>query len=334
MGAHYEQTGDRHRLWFGEKKQPEPDPTSEVGYSLEIQEVDAVFVPPDAVEINAGRGGTGWEQPKIIPRTQYLAELLRDASLDFTILQGKVTSEMIRQQPYRVFILPSEDIVILVCDEEGNATYVIYHPDQLGEQPVYTRSKQELQGYIDRGNVRILHYPGDKTEWQNQLKDAIVDQPLITLVQTESIGAIEVKPLTPRLSPSRRSGEDANETIGDGWTTVQALSEQYGPSKDWFREQLDLYVGDDPAHKRSGIRSAASHGRHSYFYSPEAVSHVVAKLPDAGWYSNPPENWLAVGEALAAVGTDIANATTDVEELQAALPDHFGKYAVSQGKPS
>ncbi len=94
---------------------------------------DQVIVPPDApVRPIVPGNGEGLLENKLRPRLKTLLFILEkdnDIDLDdpdqLKIAQGITTNEIMRKEPYYSVEVPSLNRTVLVCDEEGNATFVI-----------------------------------------------------------------------------------------------------------------------------------------------------------------------------------------------------------------
>jgi len=91
---------------------------------------DQVIVPPDApVRPIVPGNGEGVLENKLRPRLKTLLFILKkdnDIDLDqLKIAEGITTNEMMRKEPYYSVEVPSLNRTVLVCNEEGNATFVI-----------------------------------------------------------------------------------------------------------------------------------------------------------------------------------------------------------------
>lgn len=92
---------------------------------------DKVITPPNSGETTLTTGNGSFGERQHIDRLKTLLFVLTNAfDVDIsnvdecTILTGKVTNEMIRNEPYHLVTLPTINREALVCDEEGNVTYV------------------------------------------------------------------------------------------------------------------------------------------------------------------------------------------------------------------
>ncbi|MDX9970717.1 MAG: hypothetical protein RBS56_02310, partial [Candidatus Gracilibacteria bacterium] len=84
------------------------------------------FVLPDDLEgpIISGNGN-GIEKKNIISRVNLMYELLRDWGVENVLVyEGKTLDSQFRKVPYRLFIIEELDRAVLICEEEGNRTFV------------------------------------------------------------------------------------------------------------------------------------------------------------------------------------------------------------------
>ncbi len=91
----------------------------------------SIIVPPDSVETHALSGQEKFEAKKNIPRLKTLLYILKndfsvdvedESQVDITV--GEVNEDMFRNESYYIVDVKRINRVILVCDEEGNVTYV------------------------------------------------------------------------------------------------------------------------------------------------------------------------------------------------------------------
>jgi hypothetical protein len=137
------------------------------------------ILPPDEGEIQTGRG-TGIEKKQIIPRTRYLMEVLQDLHLPYTVHGGTNTPNMMRGLSYQAFVIPSKDLMILVNNEEGNATFIVHHIDTKEEDPdntwqyyAHTLTKDQLKS-LGEDKVTTLFFNIPLDEWKGRLTEVIL----------------------------------------------------------------------------------------------------------------------------------------------------------------
>jgi len=123
---------------------------------------DQVIVPPDAPARPIVPGnGEGLLENKLRPRLKTLLFILeKDNNIDLDdlkIAEGITTNEMMRKEPYYSVEVPSLNRTVLVCNEEGNATFVI-DTKKLEELKIST--EQLLDMTKDKLNALMAEHAG------------------------------------------------------------------------------------------------------------------------------------------------------------------------------
>ncbi|MFH1425842.1 MAG: hypothetical protein ABIG66_00200 [Candidatus Kerfeldbacteria bacterium] len=134
-----------------EARKPKPARLPEHTTKLKVP-----LMPPDKQEIKTG-SGEGWKDREIILRTQYMQELLTELEIDYDLIDGTNTEEMMRSLSYKGFVIKDSGKIVMVNDEEGEATYVIHsiQEDEESEDVVkkfrksYWRRHPELATYVE-----------------------------------------------------------------------------------------------------------------------------------------------------------------------------------------
>lgn len=114
------------------------------------------ILPPDEGEIITG-SGAGWEEGDPIPRSRYLQELLTELGLEYSLIDGTNTKNMVRRFSYKGFVIPDANKLVMVNDQEGEATYIIHSIEEGGnpEEVVkrfkksYWRAHPELASVVE-----------------------------------------------------------------------------------------------------------------------------------------------------------------------------------------
>jgi len=150
------------------------------GKSYEIQLPDHMVVlpmtilPPDKREMRMG-GGVGFEKPEFIPRTRYLVDLLSEMKLHYAVADGTNDENMMRGLSYKPYLLPQIGKMVLVCNEEGNATFVVHEVSGEKDWKEYLKMrKSELKQQVTAGEVSVLFYGGDSEEWKESVLVRII----------------------------------------------------------------------------------------------------------------------------------------------------------------
>ncbi len=135
-----------------------------------------VILPPDPGEIITG-SGEGMEPKEYIPRSQYLIELLTEMDLDYELTEGENTPNMMRKLSYYGVVIKEIKKLVLVNNEEGNATFIIHDFEgDIEEAKKYSKniSKDGLKIRRDvSGDVSYVEYPGDKEKWKLAIRDLL-----------------------------------------------------------------------------------------------------------------------------------------------------------------
>lgn len=130
-------------------------------YIKEIPQIDEVITPPDKLDLTkTTNGDIPWERKKIIPR---LATLLYILETDFNIpkeevniIEGIVSNEQMRTEPYYRVEIDELNRLIYVCIEAENVTY-IFDQEKLKEN----RIEVELMDILTKQerNDALEQYP-------------------------------------------------------------------------------------------------------------------------------------------------------------------------------
>ena len=177
----------------------------------EVSTKDQVIVPPDEQlqPIVPGRG-EGIKEKELLPRLKTLLFILKedyeielDDSEQIRITQGKTTDEMMRDEPYYSVEVPSLNRTVLVCDEEGNATFVIdtkrLQELEISKEQLLDMTKDELNAVIEQHagfGRRIIQ----SDSWVDNISDNLDEIQTNTSEQT-------IKPEKPRSYLTRKELE-------------------------------------------------------------------------------------------------------------------------------
>lgn len=122
---------------------------------------DQVVTPPDEVEVPVVKTGNGerTEDKKMINRTKAVLFILKedfDVDVDneeqLIIMDGVVRGNMMRDTSYVLIKTPTIGRTILVCDEEGNASYVfndeVLEKQNVSDEALVDFTKTDLNALI------------------------------------------------------------------------------------------------------------------------------------------------------------------------------------------
>ena len=132
------------------------------------------ILPPGEGEVITG-SGKGIEEKKYIPRTRYFMELMEEMDLEYTLIEGENTDDMMRQGEYIPFAIPDKQRLVFICNEEGNATYVVESDDPEGEWEKYAdMTKDELREMrAEVGGVGLVEWGGQAESWKEKIKQIL-----------------------------------------------------------------------------------------------------------------------------------------------------------------
>lgn len=138
---------------------------------MPVLHVDQVFLSTvEGVHIERG-AGTFREKGKI-PRTKFFTELLEQEGVDLKEclhLKGNNPKGTIRKAAYEFFIIPPLEKMALICNEEGNASFIVHTVSETPEV-FYSMNKDQLMALKERGLVTKVTWP--KKEEQRPKKEA------------------------------------------------------------------------------------------------------------------------------------------------------------------
>ncbi|MBI5229992.1 MAG: hypothetical protein HY981_01695 [Candidatus Magasanikbacteria bacterium] len=263
-----------------------------------------VIVPPDTGEIISGNGG-GLETKQIFPRTRYLIEVLTDLKLPYEIHDGINTPDMMRTLSYKAFVLPTINKLVLVCNEEGNATFIVHklEIDEHGQsdwKKYASMTKGQLRE-LGLQQVSVVIYNQTSSEWKTEIKDRINN------------GEVEEKISKDKKEPT--------ELAPEGWETITGLSSKVNRNKIVVKTTVAPYRDDNPGwfkeykHRTRGVTRE--------FFHPTLVKIVEDIFKER---KKAPEGW-EITETL----TDILQRSdklikTIAEKYRAAHPEWFKMY--------
>lgn len=139
--------------------------------------IDEVYVPPDEGEAIVPKGLKGEiKEKKTHPRLDLACEVLTDLGVvlgDESISEGKNRDNMMRRESYRLIRAPELDRMVLLCDEEGNRSFVIYE----NKDPQHYRRMRKSELMALKGDrVEDLLWCGP-AEWQVRLRLLLLNDP-------------------------------------------------------------------------------------------------------------------------------------------------------------
>jgi len=140
--------------------------------NIRIIETPDTVVNPDEPKKPIEKGGENFEKAKLIPRTNIIIELLIENGIEpknIFIFTGNNKPGMVRVESYNMIMLPGLKMMILVCDEERNATFIIDDYTESNPQQYYHLTKEQLKQHP---KVSCLKWQ-DKENWKTKILDIL-----------------------------------------------------------------------------------------------------------------------------------------------------------------
>lgn len=165
-----------------------------------VEKVDGVIVPPDEVERKIAKSvskGKVFISPRqLIPRYQYLKEVLAQLGVnlkDVKVREGIVDKNMVRKQSYRMVRIPQLQRTVLVCDEEGNATFVLPNiPEDI--EIVQGSKKTQLKDMARHNESAVVYWKNKDVEsWKKRMSKLLTKWPKDDLPHVGEDGILVIR---------------------------------------------------------------------------------------------------------------------------------------------
>jgi hypothetical protein len=339
---------------------------------IDLTKIKEVVLPPDKGEIIQKGKGESIEKKQHIPRSRYLVEVLSELRYPYSVVEGVNRPTMMRQESYKVFIIPALEKLVLVNDEEENATFVIHRvADPLKEWPEYAEMTKDEMKSLGKGKTTIIHYSGSAEDWKVEVKNSLITSPLEKKV-------FEKAPEGWRTNSSLATefGIDfykikriANECLTDHpeWKkmyadTVGKLAAHYHPrlvdsirekinehsekaSDGWFSAaQLAKEFGSSPRavkkmaekyrEKKEWFKMfrGASRSQEWEHFHPDLVAILKAELNE--FVQNPPEGWQMIKDIAVVLRASEQRIKNEISKYRTTNPEWFKRFrGETKGKP-
>lgn len=129
------------------------------------------FVLPDSEKLIENTGsGNGFEEKPLVPRVRFLYELLNDLGIEqCSVYEGVCSDTQFRRVPYVLFVIEELDRAVLLCEENGNRTFVKAGIENL--EDFSFSKKSELK---KRSDVRHFTWSGEEN-WKENMLGCLID---------------------------------------------------------------------------------------------------------------------------------------------------------------
>ena len=162
-----------------------------------LHRIDSVITPPDDLEVDITPGNGSFEAKKLVPRLKTLLYILSELGIteeQVTLTEGKVTKEMMRNTSYISVSISDLNRLVLLCEEEGNASYV-FDLNNVDVKKVNDMTKQEKNKLIDENpsiGVRIIQ----NHAWREMVEGYLVED--IPAIKTREAEQDQIETSTQR----------------------------------------------------------------------------------------------------------------------------------------
>ena len=246
-----------------------------------------VIIPPDKnIDLQITTSDGSYEEKKVMPRLKTILLLLKktyEVSVDdpehLTLQKGILDPRMMRGESYVALIAPKLAHTIFVCDEEGNATYVIHNPTlemlNLSPEDLMGMSKSEINDLLAKNSSlgkRIVY----SSRFVNNIQRAL---------SVEEDHQNDLDPRIQRVEYLRPSAELAPE----GYLSESGIARGLGISGRTVRKAIDAL------NEVIGERFAYKFGPNITFgYSPEQIEKIRGKIDSTdGFAPLAPDGYLS-----------------------------------------
>lgn len=240
------------------------------------QALPNVILPPTKGAVNITGNGEGDFEKRDFPRIMKMMEVLTELNCEYKLIIGKNSAKMMRATSYHIFVIPNLQKIAFVCDEEGNASFVIHEVEnETNWKDFYDFQKDELRD-LGSNKVDVIIYPGDICEWQNLMRTVLLKENPINEI-SDSVS------------------EAVNETSFNDWLTIDELKTILKRGRDTTRKYLTEFRTSNPEWIKKNKGFTIVH--------PELVEILKQKCKSCP----PPEGWLTLGELASEVNLNTSS---------------------------
>ncbi|MEK9129955.1 MAG: hypothetical protein AAB526_00950, partial [Patescibacteria group bacterium] len=203
----------------------------EKSQQIYIIKIDTVITPPDTQEMQITEQDGSFKEKQIINREGMLIKLLEEnnmASDEYFCAQGKTGKQMMRKEEYKMFVIPSLGKMVLICNEEGNVTFVINEKIEapksfdLEEIKSFLETQKKLEFYcsLTKDQLKTLEKIqlvnqinwSDEKKWKEDILNILTSKIEFKNLSTDEIKNI-IKENTEKKEFLPLSFEEAKELI-------------------------------------------------------------------------------------------------------------------------
>jgi hypothetical protein len=267
----------------------------------EYIKLDETILPSSEMEMRIGTGN-GFKEAGIIPRSTMLMEILAELGLKYSVIEGKNDPRMVRKLSYLIFDLPSARKIVLVNNEEGNATFVV-HKVQAGEWQDYAKKTKEELYELPYFLVSSIRYPdksreGHENRWKNEIKELLIKGPKHSKLSTDS---------------------ELISTPPEGWKLTKYLAAECQTDESTLKKHFEKYRKNHPDWFK--IFKHPVQGTRFEYLSPQLCETMIEKFHNLA-----PTGWITLRALAIEVGITPKTVQNFMEKYRVTNPDWFKKY--------
>lgn len=206
-----------------------------------IEKTTNTILPPDPGEIETG-SGAGIEAKEIIPRSRYLVELLSEMNIPYQVHSGTNMPNMMRALSYQAFVLPTLNKVILVNNEEGNATFIVHNISPENLKIVTELTKDQLK---QQDNVDVIIFNKPVNEWKQDIASAIMRESAQPSFNKKIIRSVDsIGDNKEKIKRTPESALKELETAFELWHTKEGSNKEANFRLEWLKKNgfWNLYI--------------------------------------------------------------------------------------------
>lgn len=268
----------------------------------EYIKIDETILPPSELEPKTGAGNGGFKEAGIIPRSTMLMETLTEMKLKYSVIEGKNDPRMVRKLSYFIFDIPSIQKLVLVNDEEGNATFIIHKAREEEWKNYMKMTKSELSE-MSYDIVSSFNYPnkekeGHEERWKEKIKDILIH------------------------------GTPEGDTAPNGWEKFSHLAKELKADINTVKRYAEKYRSENPEWFGTYKNKYSQSGLAEY-YSPELAEKIKK---DYLSIESMPEGWMTLAPLAKLANVACETVKRDLEEYIVSNPDWFKIYRKKGGR--
>ena len=273
-----------------------------------------VIVPPDSISLNIVVGSGDFKPKEIIPRTKtivFLASQLTETDIDnpddLKITTGVLGDNMMREESYSLLELPKAGVSFLVCDEEGNATFV-FDNEKLEELEITPTDLMDLTKSDIREFLEEEIDLGQAIKYSTRFTDRIINiltngiEASVETLDNELLNVSNLLEVIPEAPEGTLSANGIAGALGISYSLASATIKALTLDGRLGGELVGMYRFG----KNKGVKG----------YSPNQQGVIREELERRGIFAEEaPEGTLSAGGIAGALGISYSLASATIKAL-------------------